>query len=77
MKLKHGTLGLLALFFIACGEMQNPSAENQAAVSSAPRTMEKSTAELKKELTDKGFQVFEYVDEATGDTVLMQQYLKY
>lgn len=34
----------------------------------------KSTAQLKKDLTDKGFQIFDYVDPKTGDTVLMQQY---
>ncbi len=33
-----------------------------------------SKAELKRELTDKGFQIFDYVDEKTQDTVLMQQY---
>ena len=35
---------------------------------------EKSTKELKEELIDKGFQVFDYVDEKTKDTTLMQQY---
>lgn len=35
---------------------------------------ETSTAELKKELTDKGYQIFDYVDEKTKDTILMQQY---
>jgi len=35
---------------------------------------EKSTMTLKKELTEKGFQIFDYVDEKTKDTVLMQQY---
>ncbi len=34
----------------------------------------KSISEIKKELTDEGFQIFDYVDEKTGDTVLMQQY---
>ena len=33
-----------------------------------------SKAELKRELTDQGFQIFDYVDENTKDTVLMQQY---
>ena len=33
-----------------------------------------SKAELKRELTDKGFQIFDYIDEKTQDTVLMQQY---
>jgi uncharacterized protein YciI len=34
----------------------------------------KSAAELKKELVDQGFQIFDYVDTETKDTVLMQQY---
>jgi uncharacterized protein YciI len=34
----------------------------------------KSIAQQKKELTDAGFQIFDYVDEETGDTVIMQQY---
>ena len=31
-------------------------------------------ANLKKELAEKGFQTFDYVDEKTQDTILMQQY---
>ena len=31
-------------------------------------------AKLKETLTQKGFQTFDYVDEKTGDTILMQQY---
>lgn len=31
-------------------------------------------AQQKKELTEKGFKTFDYVDEKTGDTILMQQY---
>ena len=34
----------------------------------------KSMAALKEELTDKGFEIFDYVDVETKDTVLMQQY---
>ncbi|WP_369999467.1 YciI family protein [Winogradskyella sp.] len=33
-----------------------------------------SVAEMKAKLTAKGFQIFDYVDEKTQDTVLMQQY---
>ena len=33
-----------------------------------------STAELKADLTSKGYQIFDYVNEKTKDTVLMQQY---
>ena len=35
---------------------------------------QKTTTELKKELTDAGYQIFDYVDTKTGDTILMQQY---
>ncbi len=34
----------------------------------------KSTEQLKEELTSKGFEIFDYVDQETKDTVLMQQY---
>ncbi len=33
-----------------------------------------AVAEVKQELIDQGFQVFDYVDEKTKDTVIMQQY---
>ncbi len=35
---------------------------------------EKTIAEIKAELTEKGYQTFDYVDAKTQDTVLMQQY---
>ncbi|MDT0557955.1 hypothetical protein RM697_04820 [Ichthyenterobacterium sp. W332] len=41
---------------------------------SKPNVLKKSTANLKKELTEKGFQVFDYVDEKTQDTIIMQRY---
>lgn len=34
----------------------------------------KTIKEIKEELTAKGFQIFDYVDEATQDTIIMQQY---
>lgn len=34
----------------------------------------KSVEEVKAQLKTDGFQVFDYVDEKTGDTVIMQQY---
>lgn len=34
----------------------------------------KTTKEIKEELTSKGFKTFDYVDEKTQDTILMQQY---
>lgn len=35
---------------------------------------EKTAKQLKAELTSKGFKIFDYVDEKTQDTVIMQQY---
>ena len=39
-----------------------------------PEEEKQSMATLKKKLTEKGFPTFDYVDEATRDTVIMQQY---
>ena len=36
--------------------------------------IEKSVLELKAELTEKGYKLFDFVDEKTQDTILMQQY---
>ena len=38
------------------------------------KEIKKSSKQLKQELTEKGFQIFDYVDETTQDTILMQQY---
>lgn len=35
---------------------------------------EKTTLQIKEELSSKGFQTFDFVDEKTQDTILMQQY---
>ena len=56
------------LIVLACKEVEEPG---PTVKDEAPK---KSMASLKKELTDKGFQIFDYVDEETKDTVLMQQY---
>lgn len=59
---------LLLLTFYSCN--QEEKKENPIPL----KTAEKTQASLKKELTEKGFQIFDYVDEATQDTILMQQY---
>ena len=38
------------------------------------KPVKKSIAELKAELHAKGYQTFDYIDETTGDTIIMQQY---
>lgn len=72
---------LLALVFSTCGDSpgdtptdvsappESPSGDPAAA---ADRSL--STSELRAKLVSEGYQVFDYVDEESGDTVLMQQY---
>ena len=57
-----------ALVFFGCKEVEQPKEE---IVSQEPQ---ESVAELKQELMEKGFEIFDYVDEKTKDTVIMQQY---
>lgn len=58
---------IVLLLFFACKTTQNNNGNLEKEIS-------KSTKELKAELTAKGFQIFDYVDEKTKDTILMQQY---
>jgi uncharacterized protein YciI len=78
-------LSLVALSLFACRkverEVSNPVIETPQEIvedSIIPEVSNtpviKSTKQLKEELTSKGFKVFEYVDEKTKDTILMQQY---
>lgn len=60
------------LFALCCIVACNTTESKKETLHPEPKTH--STANLKKELVDKGFAVFDYVDEATKDTVLMQQY---
>ena len=59
---------MLVMIMFSCQQVEKtaPLIENKAP--------QKSMAQVKQELTDKGFQIFDYVDEATKDTVIMQQY---
>lgn len=59
---------LCILIVFACKEVEKPEPIIEA------EEPKKSMAAIKKELTDKGFQIFDYVDEKTKDTVIMQQY---
>lgn len=71
-EMKHKMIILcLLLFAIACNT-EVTSAETEVQVDNSPS--EKSIAQIKKELTQDGYQIFDYVDEKTKDTVLMQQY---
>lgn len=75
-----------AITLMACKKESNVIHEITEEISTAPKTesveeviedikiVNQSTKKLKAELTEKGFQLFDYVDEATKDTILMQQY---
>lgn len=56
------------LVVLSCKKIEKPEVAVEA------DEPEKSMAELKQELTESGFQIFDYVDEKTKDTVIMQQY---
>jgi uncharacterized protein YciI len=64
---KKFVIGMLFFGLLSCGEEEKPSL--------APETEPKpSTAKVKQELERQGYQIFDYIDEKTGDTILMQQY---
>ena len=77
-------LFIAALVLVSCKD-ENKTIENEAVetVTTSPdikveenviEETKPSVADLKKELTDKGFQLFDYIDQETKDTILMQQY---
>jgi len=78
---------LLMSLAISCKkEVQTTTEEIVDEISTVPNTdimkevveeiveVKQSVADLKAELTSKGFQIFDYVDTETNDTILMQQY---
>jgi len=54
----------LLFFVLSCNEKVTKE------TNSVPKVQKKSTTQIKEELTEKGFQIFDYVDEKTKDTVL-------
>ena len=66
--MKQTMLALLCVIAFAC------NTETKEIIEDLPKEIEKSTMQLKEELVAKGFEIFDYVDEKTKDTVLMQQY---
>jgi uncharacterized protein YciI len=59
---------ILVLVVFCCKKVEKET--SQIEIKEAKR----SVAKVKQELTKKGFQIFDYIDEKTKDTVLMQQY---
>ena len=70
--LKKFALAAMGIMLVAgCGEKQEtytPVRENEV-TSDKP-----SVREIREKLNNKGYKTFDYIDEASGDTILMQQY---
>ncbi len=60
--------GLILIMLWGCKQPQGTPEHRQT------EEPKKAIAEVKQELIDQGYQIFDYVDEKTKDTVLMQQY---
>ena len=60
-------ISVLTLIMISCVSIKTE-------INNEAKTKSISTSQLKKALTSQGFQIFDYVDEKTKDTILMQQY---
>lgn len=63
-------LAILAIALFSC----ETKIEKEYITEPCPEDEKIPTAQQKAALTEKGFQTFDYVDEKTGDTILMQQY---
>ena len=61
---------LLIVMFFSCNEDK----KSLKTVEIVSPSIKKSISEIKSELNKKGFQTFDYIDETTQDTILMQQY---
>lgn len=64
-------ISMAFLLFISCTN-ENKQANKIEDVSSPP--VKNAISKLKDSLAARGFQTFDYVDETTKDTILMQQY---
>ena len=58
---------LFILLVFGCNQVENKSNEMEV-------KRDKSVSDIKAELLSNGYQIFDYVDEKTKDTVIMQQY---
>ncbi|WP_417443087.1 YciI family protein [Joostella sp.] len=65
-------LFLFTLIIITTISCEEPAPKK--VLTSEEKTPSLTTLQLKEQLTEKGFEIFDYVDEKTGDTILMQQY---
>lgn len=65
--IKRPAIGLIFLVMMSCGEEHKPTMITDT-------QFKPSAAEIKQELERKGYKIFDYIDEQSGDTLIMQQY---
>ncbi len=63
-------VALLSILVLSC----ETKIEKEIVTEPCPDNEKIPAKQLKEELAAKGYQTFDYVDEQTGDTLLMQQY---
>ena len=66
-KINNTLLVFLLILGFSCRQREKPMVIIQD-------QQQESVSELKDRLTDLGYSVFDYVDETTGDTIIMQKY---
>ncbi|SFS75324.1 Uncharacterized conserved protein YciI, contains a putative active-site phosphohistidine [Zhouia amylolytica] len=76
--MKHLILFIGILAFVACKE-ENPSKNDTEIIEAITADIiedevQQSVTAVKQNLQEKGYQVFDYVDPKSQDTILMQQY---
>ena len=80
--MKYFSLIILLAFALSCKNENTNGTNNEKVITKTDTVYVetykgkpvKSVKGLKNELTENGFKIFDYVDEKTKDTVLMQQY---
>ncbi|MBV1924530.1 MAG: hypothetical protein KUG68_10940 [Flavobacteriaceae bacterium] len=65
---------ILVIFLICILFSCKPKVVREYIMEPCPEEEKKSMAIVKQELLDGGFEIFDYVDEETGDTIIMQKY---
>ncbi len=63
---------LCFILFISC--KQETKVKTPEVAAPVVEETKSSIKEIKEKLQKEGFQIFDYVDEETGDTIIMQQY---
>lgn len=79
MKINLPALLIAASLWLSCDRPPKSAGDGQndvetGVVGTSMKNIEKSIQRQKQELLEEGYQLFDYVDAKTGDTVLMQQY---